>query len=67
VRHLHLAFAVASLLALSGCFVRESGPDPHRAWWDEHHHGEPYDHARAENEHRDYCGHSHDQSCEGWK
>ncbi len=66
MRHLHLVLALASVLALSACYVREDGPDPHRAWWDDHHHGEAYDRARAENAHRDYCAHSYDHSCEGW-
>ena len=65
VRALHLAFAVIAVLALPGCVVRDQ-PDPHRAWWDEHHHGEAYDRNRAEAEHRDYCAHSYDHSCEGW-
>ncbi|MBV8654152.1 MAG: hypothetical protein JO255_22020 [Alphaproteobacteria bacterium] len=66
MKSLHLVLILASIVALSGCYVREEGPDPHRAWWDDHHHGEAYDHARAESEHRDWCAHSYDHSCEGW-
>jgi len=66
-----IAYAAAALLTvviLSGCVVQPVATvDPHRQWWDDHHPREAYDRDRAEREHRDYCGHTRDQSCEGWR
>lgn len=60
--------ALAALVAVSGCEVRERTTyDPHRQWWSEHHGQEAYDRGRAEQEHRDWCARSYDRSCEGWR
>jgi len=63
MRSLSFAAIAIWLLAVSGCVEQH---DWHRGWWDEHHHGERYEAERAEREHREWCGRSYDQSCEGW-
>lgn len=68
MKGLHLALAAASLIALSGCYARETAAvDPHRQWWEERHRQDAYDRARAEHEHREYCERFYDRSCEGWR
>ncbi len=65
---LNVMFAVAVAIAASGCVVHEqTGYDPHRQWWAEHHGGEAYDRGRAEQEHRAWCERAPDRSCEGWR
>jgi hypothetical protein len=64
MKFLTCALMLSCVLATTGCYV--DNRDPHRGWWDEHHRGEAYDSARAEREHRDWCGRSYDRSCEGW-
>jgi hypothetical protein len=65
---LYVVFVAASLMTVAGCEVRErTVEDPHRQWWAEHHGQEAYDRSRAEREHRDWCAHSPDQSCRGWR
>ncbi len=67
---LHAAFIALSIVAISGCEVRErsgSSVDPHREWWAHYHQGEAYDRERGEREHRDWCNRTPDQSCEGWR
>jgi hypothetical protein len=63
-----VAAAALALSLLAGCAVRErtTVADPHRAWWTEHHPRDSYDRGVAEREHRDYCRHTPDRSCEGW-
>lgn len=63
-----VAAAALALSLLAGCAVRErtTVADPHREWWATHHGQEAYDRERAEREHRDYCRHTPDRSCEGW-
>jgi hypothetical protein len=60
-----------ALSVLAGCAVRERTTvgvaDPHRAWWAAHHQHEAYDRGRAEHEHREWCRHTPDRSCEGWR
>jgi hypothetical protein len=66
---LHQLLLVATLLSLGACVIEDDrpGPDPHRAWWGEHHPQEAYDHDRAEHEHRDWCARTPDQTCQGWR
>jgi hypothetical protein len=66
-RGLYIALALSSLLALGGCNRPVDAEAAHRSWWDDHHHGEAFDHDRAVGEHRDWCAKNHDHSCEGWK
>jgi len=65
-----VAAAALGLSLLAGCAVRERTTvgfeDPHRAWWSEHHPREAYDRSVAEREHREYCRHTPDRSCDGW-
>ncbi|HEX6841325.1 MAG TPA: hypothetical protein VF113_07345 [Stellaceae bacterium] len=69
-----VAAAALALSLLAGCVVHDRGDrgsagvaaDPHRGWWSEHHGQEAYDRGRAEREHREWCAHSPDRSCEGW-
>ena len=63
-----VVLAVAALIVVTGCEVRErTAADPHRQWWAEHHGQDAYDRARAEREHRDWCAHTPDRSCQGWR
>lgn len=66
-----VAAVALALSVLAGCVVRDRGTvgvaDPHRDWWAAHHQHEAYDRARAEREHREYCAHTYDRSCDGWR
>jgi hypothetical protein len=65
-----IAAAALALSVLAGCVVHDretvGAADPHRTWWSARHGQEAYDRNRAEREHREYCGHTPDRSCEGW-